>query len=143
MTTQPVFPFQATVEVSFRDLDVLGHVNNAVYLTYLETARIKFLHEVLDLQAVGQLPLILAEATVSYRAPAFFGELLTVGVGVARFGGKSFEMRYRIDGGDGRLVAEARTVLVAYDYTAGATIPVPEELKARVLAFQRGWQFAG
>jgi acyl-CoA thioester hydrolase len=52
-------------------------------------------------------------------------------------------MRYRIDGGDGRLVAEARTVLVAYDYTAGATIPVPEELKARVLAFQRGWQFAG
>ena len=113
-----------------------------MYLTYLETARIKFLHQVLDLQTVGQLPLILAEATVSYRAPAFFGERLTVGVGVARFGGKSFEMRYRIDGGDGRLVAEARTVLVAYDYAAGATIAVPADLKARVLAFQRGWQLA-
>lgn len=134
------FPFSLTVEVTFRDIDLLGHVNNAVYLTYIETARIKFLHQLLGLAHPSQLPVILAEATVSYKAPAYFGEQLTVGVGVSRFGGKSFDMLHHIAGGDGRLVALARTVLVAYDYAAGATVAVPEQLKARVFALQGSWQ---
>ena len=140
MASPDEYPFSVTVEVTFRDLDLLGHVNNAVYLTYIETARIAFLHRLLDLAHPSQLPVILAEATVSYKAPAFFGERLTIGVGVSRFGGKSFDVVHRISGKDRRLVALAHTVLVAYDYAAGATVPVPEELKARVRALQGAWQ---
>ncbi|HJZ47872.1 MAG TPA: thioesterase family protein [Roseiflexaceae bacterium] len=134
------YPYTITVEVSFRDLDALGHVNNAVYLTYIETARIKYLVDLLDLKALGELPVILAEASCTYKSPAFFGERLSVGVGISRFGAKSFDMAYRIAGGDGRLVALARTVQVMYDYAAARTIAVPEAFKSKVHAFQDDWQ---
>jgi acyl-CoA thioester hydrolase len=134
------YPFQLTLAVTFRDLDVLGHVNHAVYFTYMETARTNFFVELLQLTSPQDLPVILAEASCSYQAPLFFGERVTIGVGINRFGVKSFDMVYRIDGGDGRLAAQAKTVMVMYNYAAGRTIPVSEELKARVESFQGDWQ---
>lgn len=141
-TTAHDFPCVIPTEVAFRDIDAMGHVNNAVYLTYLETARIKFLHQAGAIARLGEIPLILAEVTVTYKSPAHFGELLAIGLGVPRFGTKSFEFAYQIDGGDGRLVALARTVVVAYDYASATTVPVPERLKQQVLAFQAGWELA-
>jgi acyl-CoA thioester hydrolase len=134
------YPYTINVEVSFRDLDAMGHVNNAVYLSYLETARIKYLLELLAVTSLHELPVIMAEATCTFKAPAFFGEQLTVGVGVSRFGSKSFDMTYRIDAGDGRLIALAKTVQVMYDYAGARTIVVPDSFKARVRAFQGDWQ---
>lgn len=140
MASVDAYPYRTSVEVAFHDLDLLGHVNNVVFLTYLETARVKFLCQMLDLAHPAELPVILAEVTATYKAPAFFGEVLTIGVGVSRFGGKSFDMLHSISGGDGRLVLVARTVLVAYDYATRTTVAVPEQLKQRVLEFQAGWQ---
>jgi len=133
------FPYNVTLEVSFRDLDAMGHVNNAVYLSYMETARIKFLVDLLAVTSLHDLPVIMAEATCTFKAPAFFGEQLIVGVGVARFGSKSFDMTYRIDAGDGRLIALGRTVQVMYDYAAARTLVVPEDFRAKVRAFQGAW----
>src|SRR6266511_4870659 len=96
--------------------------------------------ELLELNGLGNMPVIMAEAQVSYKAPAFFGEQLTIGTGVSRFGGKSFDMLYQITGADGRVVVLAKTVQVAYDYASGKTIAIPDALKARVVAFQGGWQ---
>jgi acyl-CoA thioester hydrolase len=134
------YPYTIGVDVTFRDLDALGHVNNSVYLTYLETARITYLIHLLELKAPAGLPIIMAEANVAYKSPAFFGERLAVGVGVSRFGGKSFDMLYRVEAADGRLVALGKTVQVMYDYEAARTIPVPEELRERVRAFQGEWR---
>jgi len=133
------FPYKVTLEVSFRDLDAMGHVNNAVYLSYMETARIKFLVDLLAVTSLHDLPVIMAEATCTFKAPAFFGEQLIVGVGVSRFGSKSFDMTYRIDAGDGRLIALGRTVQVMYDYAAARTLVVPEDFRAKVRAFQGAW----
>ena len=133
------FPYNVTLEVSFRDLDAMGHVNNAVYLSYMETARIKFLVDLLAVTSLHDLPVIMAEATCTFKAPAFFGEQLIVGVGVSRFGSKSFDMTYRIDAGDGRLIALGRTVQVMYDYAAARTLVVPEDFRAKVRAFQGAW----
>jgi len=133
------FPYQVAIEVPFRDLDAMGHVNNAVYFSYMETARIKFLVDLLAVTSLHDLPVIMAEATCTFKAPAFFGEQLTVGVGLSRFGSKSFDMTYRIDAGDGRLIALGKTVQVMYDYAAARTLVVPEDFKAKVRAFQGGW----
>jgi acyl-CoA thioester hydrolase len=123
-------------EVEFRDVDVADHVNNAVYLTYLETARIAYLREVLGDGFLYQLQLILAHITVDFRAPAHFPETLEIGARVSRVGTKSFTMEHEIRGGDGRLVAEASSVLVAYDYEADASMPVPEEWRRRLNAYE-------
>jgi acyl-CoA thioester hydrolase len=134
-----LFPYKVAIEVAFRDLDAMGHVNNAVYLSYMETARIKFLVDLLAVKSLHDLPVIMAEATCTFKAPAFFGEQLLVGVGVSRFGSKSFDMLYRIDAGDGRLIAQGKTVQVMYDYAAAQTIVMPEDFKAKVRAFQGDW----
>jgi acyl-CoA thioester hydrolase len=134
-----LFPYKVTIEVAFRDLDAMGHVNNAVYLSYMETARIKFLVDLLAAKSLHDLPVIMAEASCTFKAPAFFREQLLVGVGVSRFGSKSFDMLYRIDAGDGRLIALGKTVQVMYDYAAAHTIVMPEEFKANVRAFQGDW----
>lgn len=128
MHTNNHFPFHVPIEVIFRDVDAMGHVNNAVFFTYLETARTRFFFQQLGLESLADLPLILAEATCRYKSPARFGEKLTVGLGIGRIGGKSFEILYHITAEDGRLVAEAKTVMVTYDYKKESSVPIPDNL---------------
>jgi acyl-CoA thioester hydrolase len=123
-------------EVEFRDIDAAGHVNNAVYLTYLETARIKYLVDVLGAEFAYELALILARIAVDFRSPARFPETLEIGTRVTRMGTASFDMEHEIRGGDTRLVLEASSVLVAFDYQANAPMAVPDDWRARLDAYE-------
>ncbi|WP_031460997.1 acyl-CoA thioesterase [Chloroflexus sp. MS-G] len=130
------YPFHYRIEVRFRDLDALGHVNNAVYATYFESARIAYYQRLVG-GSLDRLGIILAELTISYKAPAHFGDELLVGVRVSKIGGKSFTMDYAIARvGDGALIATGQSVLVAYDYAAGRSVPVSDEFRVRVAEFQ-------
>ena len=123
-------------DVEFRDVDAADHVNNAVYLTYLETARIAYLVEALGADFAYELSLILASITVDFRSPARFPERLEIGARVTSVGTKSFVMEHEIRGGDGRLVLEASSVLVAYDYEANASMAVPADWRIRLDAYE-------
>ncbi|MFQ5594637.1 MAG: acyl-CoA thioesterase [Anaerolineae bacterium] len=132
------FNFVVPVEVRFRDLDPLGHVNNAVFMTYLEAARIKYRLNLMETASLDRLGLILAEMTCTYRSPAYFGEVLEVGVRVSEIGNKSFVMQYRIEERETRrLVATARSVQVAYDYETQQTIPLSTRFVERAEALER------
>jgi acyl-CoA thioester hydrolase len=130
------YRFTRPRSVEFRDVDVAGHVNNAVYLTYVETARIAYLSEVLGLDFAYEVSLILAHVSVDFRSPARFPETLEVGARVTRVGTKSFDMEHVVRGEDGRLVLEASSVLVAYDYAANAPMPVPEDWRSRFETYE-------
>lgn len=135
------YPFVYRVEVEFRHLDPMGHVNNAVFFTYMESARVRYFTKFFEgATSPLDMPLILAEACCTYRSPAFFGEPLTVGCGITEFGNKSFRMAYRIDGDGDRLVARGYTVVVMYDYSVAGSIVVPEWFRQEVDAFQKGWK---
>jgi acyl-CoA thioester hydrolase len=130
------YPFHYRIEVRFSDLDALGHVNNAVYATYFESARIAYYQRLVG-GSLDRLGIILAELTISYKAPAHFGDELLVGVRVSKIGGKSFTMDYAIARvGDGALIATGQSVLVAYDYAAGRSVPVSDEFRVRVAEMQ-------
>ena len=142
---QNSFPYEINIEVAFRDIDAMGHVNNAVFFAYFETARIKYVMEVFepdqsDVIDLLDMPLILVEATCSYKSPALLGEKLVVGIGLSRFGTKSFDLIYQIMGEDGRLVASGKTVQVMYDYGTRNAYPIPDHIKAQVNSFQGDWQ---
>ena len=122
------FAFVHRERVRFADVDAMGHVNNAVYLTYVEQARIAFV----GATTLDELAMIVARAEIDFRSPARFGEEIEVGVRPARFGTKSFDLEYELRAG-GRLVAEAKTVCVAYDYSRHETIEIPDEWR-RLLA---------
>jgi acyl-CoA thioester hydrolase len=134
------FPFYDDVRVRFRDVDAMGHVNNAVYFTYMETARSVFFQQFFAIRQPFDIPVILGETSCRYLAPAYFGQILRVGLGVSHFGTKSFDMVYGIDGPDARLVATGRSTMVMYDYEQGRSVLVPDSFKEAVRAFQRAWQ---
>ncbi|MCH2539933.1 MAG: acyl-CoA thioesterase [Anaerolineales bacterium] len=137
------FPFVTEMEVIFRDIDSMGHVNNAVYLTYIETARIKYFDEIKLHASLNDIDMIVAQATCNYKLPAFLGDTLEIGVAVTRFGNKSFDCTYHINTTNGRLVATATTVQVTYNYQEDRPMRVPAELKDAVLDFQGGLDFPG
>lgn len=142
--TYTTYPYEITLEVAFRDIDAMGHVNNAVFFAYFETVRIKYLGEVMRSGLLGSelldLPLILVDASCTYKSPALLTEILHIGTGISRFGTKSFDMLYRVQGEDDRLVAYGKTVQVMYDYITRQAFPIPDELRRYIEAFQGGWQ---
>jgi len=140
------FAHRHEVEVRLSDTDAMGHVNNARYLTYVEIARVAYYEQVtgnaLPIGAPGaEEGMILAEIRVTYRSPAFYGETLTVETRVERIGRSSFGMVHRITApesryGSARLVAVADSVLVSYDYADEKPIPVPDEWRTAMEAFE-------
>jgi acyl-CoA thioester hydrolase len=141
------FRYHHPIEVRFRDTDALGHVNNAVYLTYFEAARAGYYRAVTGSvfdseEGARRQSLIIARACVDYRAPAYFGETLIVECGAAWLGRSSFALDYRITapsttpGGDLRLIADGETVQVMFDYEAGRPIRIPAHLLERLANYE-------
>ena len=127
------FAFVHRDAVRYRDLDAWGHVNNAVYLTYCEDARMAYLAHLGVVAGFGDATMILARAEVDFRSPTREGEQLAIGVRTGRVGTKSFELEYEIHTGD-RLVAESRSVLVAYDYETARAIEIPDDWRSKLAA---------
>jgi acyl-CoA thioester hydrolase len=119
------YSFVHRERVRFRDCDAMGHVNNAVFSTYLEEARIGVLG--------GLTPFILARVEIDFRSQLRAGEQIEVGTRCSRIGTKSFELEHQIRS-DGRVVADARSILVGYDYEAEASVPLSNEIKRRLAA---------
>lgn len=124
--------FVHTLTVRFRDLDAYNHVNNAVYLTYFEEARIAFI------TAIGMRSLfsperstVIARAEIDYRAPAHLGDQLDVEVSAGDIRNTSYELRYRITRRrDGALIATGRTVQVCFNFVLNAPTRLPEAWRA-------------
>jgi acyl-CoA thioester hydrolase len=130
-------PVRVPIQIRWRDLDALGHVNNAVFITYFEFARLAYIRELLgpdaEIDRRTMLPVdfqfILAEVTCSYRSPVTLEDKPMVEIWVSEVGRKSFVFQYRMmDERSGRLLAEGRSAQVWYDYRAGTSVVIPEEI---------------
>jgi acyl-CoA thioester hydrolase len=119
--------------VRFRDLDPMGHVNNAVFLTYLEQARIAVFEQLGLSVALDDMNLIVARVEIDFRAPVRLDQEVEVAVRATRFGTKSFDFEYELTV-DGATVAEAKTVQVAYDYGRREPVPLPDEWRDKLSA---------
>ena len=115
------FDFVHRETVRFRDVDSIGHVNNAVFLTYLEEARIAYLLPF----GADVTNMILARVEIDFRAPLRMGDEIEIGVRPAGVGTKSFELEYEIRS-EKAVAAEAKTVIVSYDYESGRSVEVPQ-----------------
>ena len=108
----------------------MGHVNHAVYFTYLEQCCLTFWRELTGWPS-PHTRVILARAECDYVSPAHFGDELEVRVNVAEIGRSSFVLVYEIVGvSDGRVIANGKTVMVSYDYDASKAVPLSPEARA-------------
>ena len=130
--------FSCKVVVRFRDIDAMNHVNNSVYLTYLEECRIAFMRTTrigsLDQPEQGT---ILARCEIDYRYPAVLGDELEVHMHVGDIRNSSFVFIYTIDRlCDLKLIAQAKTVQVCYNYAIGAPVRIPQRWLEQLRAAQ-------
>ena len=138
------YPYEYLCEIRFRDIDGMGHLNNAVYFTYMESARIHFIADLLETSELEQLGIILGEISCRYLSPAMFGESVAVGQAVTRFGNRSLDLEYALvavdrDGQTGRKLAVGKATLVGYDYANQCSAAIPDFLKEKIRQQQPDW----
>ncbi|OGS49412.1 MAG: hypothetical protein A3K68_02720 [Euryarchaeota archaeon RBG_16_68_13] len=123
--------FTTDVQMRFRDLDPLGHVNNVVFLTYCELARTRFYLANDFKRSLHDIDFILARAEIDYLSPAEWGDEIRVAVWPSRIGASSFTLSYEItERRSGRLLAKSVSVLVSYDYGKRESKPIPADFRA-------------
>lgn len=125
------FPIQAEIDIRFRDTDAIGHVNNAVYVTYLEVGRQAYWRAMAPEVDYRRVPFVMARLEIDWKSPAWVGEILTVGVRMSWAGTRSFGTEYEIrEKQSGRLVVTARSVQATFDHHEQRTIPIPADFRA-------------
>ena len=124
------FAYSHRLAVRFRDCDGMGHVNHAVYFTYLEQCRLTHWRELTGTPS-PHTRVIIARAECDYRAPAHFGGELEISLTVGDLGRTSFGLTYEIvNAATDQKLADGKTVMVCYDYAAGKPMLLPEPTRA-------------
>ena len=120
----------ATILVRFADIDAMGHVNNAIYLTYFEEGRKAFLREVFNITDPSDYPFILAKISCDYIRPIRLMDPLSIKIWISETGNKSFKFKYELCNPDNVAIiyGNGESVMVMYDYSKKETIAIPDEI---------------
>ncbi len=122
--------FLTDVQMRFRDIDGMGHVNNAVYLSYTELARTQFYMQVAKKKSLDEIDFILAHVDIDFESQAMWGDQIQVAVWPTKIGTSSFTLSYEIsEKRTRRILARANSVLVSYDYEKRESKPIPPEFR--------------
>lgn len=141
MNTAPEgFRHHLPVGIRYGDMDTLGHVNNAMYLTYVEQARISYIRD-LQLWQGGatDLGLIVAKVTIDYKSALTLDDgLVEVWTRCSRLGNRSFVMQHQLLVGDdpARLAAVGEVVLVVYNYITAESVALPDAWRDAITAYE-------
>jgi acyl-CoA thioester hydrolase len=119
------------IQVRFKDIDRLGHVNNANHHVFIETARVQFFTEKFGKENdFSKHGVILAHTEIDYIKPIFLFDKVFVTIKVTRLGNKSFDLEHYIlkqdDKNEYHALACVKGVLVCIDYTVNKTISIPD-----------------
>jgi acyl-CoA thioester hydrolase len=126
--------YRVAIPIRFADIDALGHVNNAVFLSYMEVARTAFWAERIGEVRVQEIDFVVARVEIDYRRPVLFNDTLSCDLWIEKLGRSSFTVGYRFVVGE-TPVAEARSVQVFVDLSTGTPKPMPDSFRERVEDF--------
>src|SRR5207245_3789150 len=127
--------FTTDIQMRFRDIDGMGHVNNAVYLSYVELARTQFYMHRANKRTLDEIDFILAHVEIDFESQATWGDQIQVAVWPSKIGNSSFTLSYEVkEKQSGRILARAESVLVSYDYERRKSKPIPDEFRTLLQA---------
>ena len=127
------------VQIRFNDVDILGHVNNAVHQNYFDYARMQYFRQVFGKDINWKKDsLVLVSIKVDYFSPVSIDDNIEVESRIEMLGNKSITMKQKIiSRNTGEVMSSGWSVLVAYDVEVGHTIPVPEEWKNYIISYEK------
>lgn len=116
------------ITVRFRDIDSMGHVNNAVFFTYFEEGRKEFLRTLFNIINPEEYTFILAHISCDYLKPLRISDSISLHMWVGEIGQKKFDLVYTIvNRNDESIVyASGRSVQIFFDYKKNTTMTIPK-----------------
>jgi len=126
--------FTVDIEVRFRDLDAMGHVNNSVFFTYFEHGRMLFSRQIFKMYEPVEFTFIMAHISCNFLKPVQLSDSVILQMWVKNIGTKSFDYGYKlVDRSNESVVyASGESVQVCYDYKAAKSITVPADMRAKL-----------
>ncbi len=132
------YKFKLPIQIRYSDLDPQWHVNNARYLSFIESARLEYLQELglWDGKSFLNLGLIVASVQINYLKPILMEQKVLVGVKVTRIGNKSLDFSYVIEDVETEeVMATASTIMVTYSYEKLQAVPVSVDWRKKIALF--------
>ena len=131
------YKFRTPITIRFSDIDAVGHVNNAIYLTYFEVARFAYWKEITDwnLRKDG---VIVGRSEVNYLKPITLEDEIYCYVRTTRIGNSSFDMMHllvRVTPNGEEICTTGKTVCISYDYTRNKSVTIPDRERAKMIAY--------
>ena len=130
----PEYSYETDLSVRVRDIDFMGHVNNAVFATYLEEARKDYFSDVLDVP-LSDIEAVLAHLEIDFRRPITIEDDVRVAIRVPEIGESSIPMEYEIRADD-EVMATGETVQVAVDRETDETRPIADSVRASIAEYE-------
>ena len=125
----------AKIQVRFSDLDLMGHVNNSVYLSYFEMARVHFFAKILGLEWDWDTQgIILVRNEIDYIKPILLHDKPKVFISVEEIGNKSFTLSYKIKVEE-KLVTTGKSVMVSYNSVISKSALIPKKMREALLKY--------
>lgn len=128
--------FAWRVPVRFHDLDVMGHAHHTLPIIYFEEARAAYWREVAGRPTVDDIDYVLAEIRAQFKQRIQYPATLTVMAGVTQLGNASFSMAYELRDEEGVVLATGESVQVMFDYGAGKSMRMPDDVRARIESYE-------
>ena len=120
------------IQVRFRDLDAYGHVNNAVYMSYLETARVDMIHDLFMRDMSKNIQYLLVSVKLDYLQPILLSDRVFVHCKFDDIGKVRFKVRYNVHNGEGKIFAEGYSEHALFNGNTKRPMRLPEEWKKEV-----------
>lgn len=133
------FKYKTNIETRFADFDMLGHVNNAVYFTYMEVARAKYWTQAIQWNW-KKTGVIIAKASIDYLSPILIDDKISIYVRTSRIGKSSFDLEYlvvKIKNGEEIICSKGKTVCVAFDYINKVSTAIPDAERSKMRIFEQ------
>ena len=137
---QENYPVIITQEVHWGDMDAFQHVNNKVYFRYFEDVRLAYLQKIgsLEYMKSHNSGPILASTSCNYRAPVLYPDTLHIATRTRDLQPKRVSMEYLVfSEKQQKIVADGEGLMVYYDFAAGKSAEIPEQIVAKIKALQR------
>lgn len=126
------------IQIRFKDVDRLGHVNNANHITYFELGRVEYFNSLMgDIQIDWDSEsLILAKIEMEYKQPILLDDKIFVYTWISRIGSKSFDMScsiIKVINGEEVETAKGLAIIVCFNYKTNQSILIPEAWKEKMM----------
>lgn len=136
------FSVQLNIRIDWSELDLFDHVNNVSFLKYIQAARVNYWEQIGLYQEFLKTNIgpMLAETGCKYRKPLFYPGNVIVETRMDFIKNTSFSFVHRIIDNEGDIAAEARDVMVMFDFNKNEKVVFPPELRKKVTDLE-GWEF--